>query len=110
MQYKLYETNEAVEDVTKLAVYMIDKFKNRKAAGDFMNAYDKQVDDLKYFPFGYRGISLEYRGYEIRLKPFGTYNIFFIIDIENKSIVVLRILKDLQNWKTILENQREYHW
>lgn len=64
MQYKLFKTNEAVEDVTKLAVYMIDKFKNRKAASDFMNAYDKQVEDLKYFPFGYRGISLEYRSVE----------------------------------------------
>ena len=51
---------------------------------------------------GYRGIGFEYRGYEIRLKSFDTYNVFFTINLTNEEIVILRVLKNRQDWKAIL--------
>lgn len=110
MHYKLVTTQEALEDVSNLAIYMIDTFKNQKAADDFLDAYDRQVKVLSAFPIGYRGISIEYRGYEIRLKPFDTYNLFFIVDDEIGKIVILRLLKNLQDWKQILRMDTEYHF
>lgn len=110
MHYKVVVTQEALEDVSNLAKYMIDTFKNQKAADDFLDAYDKQVEVLGTFPIGYRGISIEYRGYEIRLKPFDTYNMFFVVDDEMGQIVILRLLKNLQNWKQILRMEVEYHF
>ena len=65
---------------------------------------------LSAFPIGYRGISIEYRGYEIRLKPFDTYNLFFIVDDEMGQIVILRLLKNLQDWKRILRMETDYHF
>ena len=53
-----------------------------KASHDFLERYDKEIQQLKTFPFGYRGISFEYQGMEIRLKPYATYNIFFVVDQE----------------------------
>lgn len=110
MQYNLIETIEAVNDVTHLAAYMIIFLKNHKAANDFVDRYDKEVQKLKTFPFGYRGISLEYRGYEIRIKSFDTYNVFFVVDYESKNIIILRVLKDRQNWQYILKSENTYHF
>lgn len=53
MYYKVVVTQEALEDVSNLAKYMIDTFKNQKAADDFLHAYDKQVEILRAFPIGY---------------------------------------------------------
>lgn len=109
MQYKLHETREAVEDVAGMAEYIVRRFANPDATLSFLNQYDKEVQRLMNFPFGYRGVSFEYRGYEIRIKSFDTYNIFFTVDIEEGRVYVLRVLKDRQDWKTILGRQTEYH-
>ena len=97
MQYRLRVTREASEDVTGLAGYIARKFANIDAALNFLDKYDKEV-------------SFEYRGYEIRIKSFGTYNVFFTVDIAEKQVFVLRVLKDRQDWKTILGSQDKYHF
>lgn len=108
MKYRIKETREALHDVERLAAYMIDPLKNKQAAKDFLALYDKEAKRLSDFPFGYRGVSFEYRGYEIHLKVFSTYNIFFIIDTEENLIIILRVLKDRQNWQAILQDKDEY--
>ena len=110
MQYRLRVTREASEDVTGLAGYIARKFANIDAALNFLDKYDKEVQRLTNFPFGYRVVSFEYRGYEIRIKSFGTYNVFFTVDIAEKQVFVLRVLKDRQDWKTILGSQDKYHF
>lgn len=110
MHYKVVVTQEALEDISDLAKYIIDTFKNQKAANDFLDVYNRQVEVLRTFPIGYRGISIEYRGYEIRLKPFDTYNMFFVVDDRMRQIVILRLLKNLQDWKQILRMKTEYHF
>ena len=54
--------------------------------------------------------TMEYRGYDIRIKPFGTYNIFFMIDYVEQQVVILRVLKDKQNWNDVLQLQVTYHF
>lgn len=108
MKYSIKESLEALHDVERLAAYMMNPLKNEQAAKNFLNRYDKEAKRLSEFPYGYRGVSFEYRGYEIRLKVFSTYNIFFIIDTEENQIVILRVLKDRQNWKAILQDEDEY--
>lgn len=103
MKYSIKETKEAIKDVARLADYMIHKFKNHKAAKDFIAKYDREAKALGYFPFGYRGINFEYRGYEIRIKPFSTYNIFFVVNKTDNSIIILRVLKNKQDWKNIFK-------
>lgn len=105
MRYKVEETRKAVDDIVGFSEYMIEKFGNSKAAYDFVKKYNKAILQLETFPFGYRGISFEYQGREIQLKPYGTYNIFFVVDREVKKITILRVLKDRQNWKEILAGE-----
>lgn len=107
--YKVRETSEAIADVSNLAIYQIEEFKNAKAAIDFLDTYDKKIRSLETFPFGYRGISFTYRGYEIRMKPYDSYNIFFTVDIKAREIIIIRVLKQLQDWKQILPDSVEAH-
>lgn len=79
MQYSITETDEAISDVINFAKYIKCHLENPKAAKDFVDAYDIVSRELSIFPKGYRGIGLEYRDYEIRIKPFGTYNIFLLL-------------------------------
>ena len=106
--YRVMPTKEAENDVSSLVAYMVYQLKNEQAARRFLHEYDKQINSLTIFPFGYRGIGFEYQGYEIRMKPFSTYNIFFVVDALKHQITILRVLKDRQNWKAILHNEDEY--
>lgn len=108
MMYRLRTTKEVKNDVDNLVAYMIYSLKNGQAASSFLDKYEKQIQNLATFPFGYRGIGFEYQGYEIRIKPFSTYNIFFVVDAEKHQITILRVLKDRQNWKSILHNEDVY--
>lgn len=107
--YKIRETPEAIADVSNFAIYQIKELKNPKAADDFLNTYDEKIKSLATFPFGYRGISFEYRGYEIRMKPYNSYNIFFVVDSEAREIVIVRVLKQLQDWEYILSESSGIH-
>lgn len=65
-----YDVSEAIEDVTRIAEYLHEILKNKKVVLDFLDHYNEEIKRLESFPFGYRG-------YEIRSKPFNTYNVFF---------------------------------
>ena len=110
MTYRLIQTIEAKRDIKMLAAYMTYSLKNGQAANSFLNLYYKQIQNLKTFPFAYRGIGFEYHGYEIRMKTFSSYNILFTVDVENNQIIILRVLKDRQDWKFILNNGDEYNF
>jgi plasmid stabilization system protein ParE len=106
--YNLIQTIEARNDLDNLVFYMIYSLKNVQASEHFLQQYYEQIQKLTIFPFGYRGIGITYQGYEIRMKPFLTYNIFFVVDEKTNQITILRVLKDRQNWKHILHNRDEY--
>lgn len=106
--YKIRETKETKQDLRKLVAHMLYSLMNGQAASNFLNQYEKQLQNLIIFPFGYRRIGIKYQGYEIRMKPFLTYNIFFVVDEKTHQITILRVLKDRQNWKNMLHNEDEY--
>lgn len=95
--YKLTQTIEARNDLDNFIFYMIYSLKNAQASEHFLRQYYEQIQKLTTFPFGYRGIGMTYQGYEIRMKPFLTYNIFFVVDKTTHQITILRVLKDRQN-------------
>lgn len=108
MIFNLRTTKEVGNDINILVAYMIYSLKNGQAASRFLKQYDKQIQNLTIFPLGYRSIGITYRGYKIRIKPFLTYNIFFVVDEIKNQITILRVLKDRQNWKSILHNEDKY--
>ena len=108
MMYNLVQTIEAKRDVKNMAAYMKYSLKNGQAANNFLDLYYKQIQNLKIFPFAYRGVGFKYQGYEIRMKIFTSYNILFTVDVENNQIIILRVLKNRQDWNSILQNENRY--
>lgn len=106
--FEIRETREAKLDLKKLAAYMIYSLKNGQAASNFLDYYSKQTQNLATFPLGYPEIGIMYQGCMIRIKPFLTYNIFYVVDENTHQITILRVLKDRQNWKAMLHNRDEY--
>ena len=106
--YKVKGTRESKRDVRDLTAYMCFSLKNNEAAQNFLKTYHKQIQNLRIFPYGYRETGITYRGYEIRIKPFSTYNIFYVINEKSRQIIILRILKNRQNWKVILQDEENY--
>ena len=97
MEFRIQQTEEAIDDVSRMAAYMMETLHNQKAADDFLAMYNRQIDLLRTFPLGCRGIQYHYHGYQVMQKSFGTYYIFYIIDNSEHLITILRVLKHTQN-------------
>lgn len=98
MEFKVQQTEDAVEDITHMAAYMIEVLHNHRAAMNFIEDYDKQINMIQAFPHSCRGTPYQYRGYEIKRRTFRTYLIFYIVDNSEHLITILRVLKTKQNY------------
>ena len=109
MFYKILETDESIEDLLQLSFNAYLYTRSKSSGERVFNAFEKAVADISVFPLGFRGISIEHRGYEIRIFSFSNYNLFFIIDEENLEITILRVLYQKQDWASILRMKAFYH-
>ena len=110
MSYEIRQTLEAENDLLSLSCYIMDKFKNKQAAKSFIADYRESMVALEHFPFGFRGVSIGCGDYEIRVRPFRQYNVFFYVNKNSSQVVILRVLHGLQDWRKILRMETEYHF
>ena len=109
MSYRILETDEACRDAENIACEAYDYTRDVESGRRFLRSYDEKMRSLITFPMKYRGVSLEYRGYEIRMLPFENYNMFFVVNPMRKTITVLRVLYQLQDWMGLLMPDDVYH-
>ena len=109
MYYNILETDEILNDLVFIAINAYDYTRDKQSGEKFLDLYNLTVANIAVFPDGFIGTSLYYRGYKIYLNPFGNYNLFFIIDESRDSVVMLRLLYQKQDWKTILHLENKYH-
>lgn len=50
----------------------------------------------------YKATGFRYRGYDIHIKSYDSYLLFFTVDKEQSEVTILRILQDRQDWEYIL--------
>ncbi len=110
MHYKVYMTDEAVSDVYSLTEYIRKELCNNDAAIKLYERLGEQIRKIGIFPAKFPGTGFMYRGYIIYKKVFKTYLIFYIINEFDKSVYILRVLKNKMNWKNILGTLKEYHF
>ena len=109
MRWETVTSEEARLDVLLRAEYIASRFQDRVAAQNFLDLYERQLNALIPFPTAYRCTGFEYNGYEIRIKPFDSCNLFFTVDEENGRVIVLRVLGKRQDWRNTLLVESEYH-
>lgn len=110
MKYKILIADEAINDMVSLIQYIRVDLCNPTAADKLMEGLQKTIMTLECFPEKYKEAGLTYRNYEIHKKVYQSYLLFYIINSKDKTISVLRILKDIMNWPGMLRETKIYHF
>ena len=104
MSYRVLITDEATDDVFNLVKYI------HVAANKLYTNLNREVNNMGDFPLKFADSGIKYRGYIIHKKIYQSYLLFYIISDENQTVYVLRILKDIMNWRNILQKTNIYHF
>lgn len=110
MKYKVLLTNEATDDVFNLIRYIQIELCNPDAANKLYMNLKREVNNMGDFPLKFADSGIKYRGYTIHKRAYQSYLLFYIINDEDQTVYVLRILKDIMNWRNILQKTKVYHF
>ena len=105
MSYRVLITDEATDDVFNLVKYIHVDLCNSDAANKLYTNLNREVNNMGDFPLKFADSGIKYRGYIIHKKIYQSYLLFYIISDENQTVYVLRILKDIMNWRNILQKK-----
>lgn len=101
--YKIKYTDSSRFDMKEMKKYILNTFKYRELGENFTRKMKEAVAGLKVLPTAFDTIGLRYRDYEIYLKPYKSYLFFYVVNEENATVTILRVLQDGMNWEFILE-------
>ena len=110
MNYRVFVTDEAMDDIFNLVKYIHVDLCNPDAADKLYVNLKQEVNNLGDFPLKYSDSGIKYRGYVIHKKIFQSYLLFYVINNAKQAIYVLRVLKDIMNWRRILQKSNIYHF
>lgn len=102
-KYRIKYTYSSRNDIRGIKKYILDNFKYRELGENFTKKIKAAVDGLRILPTGYNMTGIRYRGYDIYIKPYRTYLLFYIVDDELAVVTILRVLQDGMNWQYILQ-------
>lgn len=105
MNYRVLITDEATDDVFNMVKYIQVDLCNPDAANKLYTNLNRKVNNMGDFPLKFADSGIKYRGYIIHKKIYQSYLLFYIISDENQTVYVLRILKDIINWRNILQKK-----
>lgn len=105
MNYRVLITDEATDDVFNMVKYIQVDLCNPDAANKLYTNLNRKVNNMGDFPLKFADSGIKYRGYIIHKKIYQSYLLFYIISDENQTVYVLRILKDIMNWRNILQKK-----
>ncbi|MCM1058273.1 MAG: type II toxin-antitoxin system RelE/ParE family toxin [Firmicutes bacterium] len=83
--------------------YILENFKYRELGENFTKKIKTAVNGLRTLPGVHNITGIRYRGYDIYLKPYRTYLLFYIVDESLSVVTILRVLQDGMNWQYILK-------
>lgn len=110
MNYRVLLADEAIADIFELVQYIHTDLCNPDAAEKLYYNLNREVKNMGDFPLKFSDSGIKYRGYIIHKKIYESYLIFYIVNNEKQEACVLRVIKDLMNWKKILNRTKIYHF
>ena len=102
-RYGLKLTPKASEDLDKIYRYITEELYAEQAAADLLEEIETSVLRLKEFPFSCNYVADEY----LKKKGYGkliisNYIAFYLVDEEEKLVVVMRVLYGRQKYESLL--------
>jgi len=110
VNYNVFMTDEALEDVFGLVNYTYTNLLNPSAGDKLYRDLKREIESTGYFPLKFYDTGFKYRGYEIHKKCYKSYLIFYIINDEKHEVYILRVLKEIMDWRKMLKRKRIYHF
>lgn len=110
MNYRVLVTDEAIDDIFNLVRYIYTELCNPDAAEKLYDNLNREIKNMGDFPLKFSDSGIKYRGYTIHKKVYESYLIFYIISREKQEVYVLRVLKYLMDWQSILNQTKVYHF
>lgn len=110
MNYRVLIADEAIADIFGLVQYIYTELCNTDAADKLYHNLNREVKNMGDFPLKFSDSGIKYRGYIIHKKVYESYLFFYIINSEKQEVYVLRVIKDLMNWRKILSRTKIYHF
>lgn len=105
--YKIVLTWEAIYDVTDIADYIEAEF-GQLRADRFQDDIKNEMNKLGYMGGMFPKTQILYRNYSIHKKPFPPSIIFYVLVEQKQEIHVLRVLREEQDWQSILSVTKKY--
>ena len=109
MNYKVFVTDEAINDMVDLIQYIRIQLCNPDAAHKLYCDLGREISGIGGFPLKFADSGIRYRGYVIHKKVYESYLLFYIINDEKQEVYVLRVLKNLVDWQNLLQRTKVYH-
>ena len=104
-KYDVSISKDALLDIRSIKRYILDTFQYREYAESFSREIKKAIQELDTFPAAYVKTGYTVEEYEVFLKPYHTYLIFYVI--EGYTVTVIRVLKDKMYWQSIIESTQK---
>ena len=102
-KYKIKYAYSSRDDMRRMKKYILDQFKYRELGENFTQKMKKATNGLKTMPSGHNTTGFRYRGYDIYMKPYLSYLFFYIVNEEDTTVTILRVLQDGMNWQFIMK-------
>ncbi len=110
MTFNIRITDEAIKDMAEHILYIRDNLCNPTAADKLFTDLRQEIMWLEQFPLKGSDSGFTYRKYTIHKKVYQSYLFFYIVDDKSKSVIILRVLKNIMNWPGILRETKIYHF
>ena len=110
MNYRVLIADEALADIFGLVQYIHTELCNPDAAEKLYENLKRETKNMGDFPLKFSDSGIKYRRYIIHKKIYESYLIYYIINSEKQEVYVLRVIKDLMNWRKILNRTKIYHF
>lgn len=108
-QYDVILTKESIDDVTDIRTHIFVDF-GMKSLDEFDEKWESEQDFIADNPYASRGTDYEYRGLKIYKRVFKPSLIFYTVQDDLRSVIILRVLREERDWEHILETEDEYHF
>ena len=106
MGFSVHITKAAERDILGAADYIEYTLKNRKAADDLLNLFEKKISQLVDFPLAHPIIDDPVlKTWQIRFVMIDRYIAFYIVSEE--TVYILRFLHETRNWLYILKKESD---
>ena len=97
-------TKRAESDLDGIVSYMAVELANPQAASDFVDKLKDNIDEARAFPESGSLVDNEFLQVEnLRKKLIGNYIMYYLLDIEENIIYILRIVYGKRNLDEILK-------